>query len=49
MEYSVGYENYIRKKHERGESLQTHGKTQEQLQAMIQRVRARDASQNDHK
>lgn len=46
MEFSVGFENYIRKKHERGEPLQTHGKSQEELQAMIDRARERNANKN---
>ena len=48
MEFSVGYENYVRRKQERGEPL-NHGKSQEELQAMIERAEARNASKNDKK
>jgi len=45
MEFSVGYENYVRRKQERGEPL-NHGKSPEELQAMIDRVGAKNASKN---
>lgn len=46
IEYGAGYENYLRKKAERGEAIVQHGKSPEELQAMIDRVRERNASKS---
>jgi hypothetical protein len=39
MELSIGYENWVNSKHSKGEKVVQHGKSQEQLQAMVNRTK----------
>jgi len=47
MELAVGYESWVREKHSKGEKVVNHGKSQEELQAMIDRARQRQQEGNE--
>lgn len=48
MELAIGYETYLNKKHKGGETI-GHGKSQQELQAMLDRVKQRKQEGNASK
>jgi len=39
MELAIGYESWVNSKHSKGEKVVHHGKSQEELQAMLDRTK----------